>query len=244
MRGGTDEGTAFFKAHCAGRAGHELMFGREIEPRKTTERAKLKQPTKSPWKTAEQSRPMREANKRAKLKPSISFHGLRHTWASHAVMNGLPLIIIAKNLGHKDTRMVEKHYGHLAPSYVADAIRAGAPRFASNMAVVPPCINTLVRCKGLVRPDGYETARAILRISTSIPIHGSLRPRKSRGRGGRNGFAGWTLTPPLSELRHPFCQTPMAACPPMVRHPGLMFSKPNRWTRLIPSLPTPHLPVI
>jgi hypothetical protein len=25
--------------------------------------------------------------------------------------------------------MVEKHYGHLAPSYIADAIRAGAPRF-------------------------------------------------------------------------------------------------------------------
>jgi hypothetical protein len=25
--------------------------------------------------------------------------------------------------------MVEKHYGHLAESYVTDAIRAGAPRF-------------------------------------------------------------------------------------------------------------------
>jgi hypothetical protein len=25
--------------------------------------------------------------------------------------------------------MVEKHYGHLAPSYIADTIRAGAPRF-------------------------------------------------------------------------------------------------------------------
>jgi integrase len=125
----TEEGASFFHAHCAGRAGHELMFGHEIEPRKTTEQAKPKQPTKSPWKTAEQARPMREANERAKLKPSISFHGLRHTWASHAVMNGVPLIIVAKNLGHKDTRMVEKHYGHLAPSYVADAIRAGAPKF-------------------------------------------------------------------------------------------------------------------
>jgi hypothetical protein len=39
-------------------------------------------------------------------------------------------MVVAKNLGHADTRMVEKHYGHLAPSYVADAIRAGAPRFA------------------------------------------------------------------------------------------------------------------
>ena len=44
-------------------------------------------------------------------------------------MNGVPLLVVAKNLGHTDTRMVEKHYGHLAPSYVADAIRSGAPQF-------------------------------------------------------------------------------------------------------------------
>ena len=44
-------------------------------------------------------------------------------------MNGVPLLIIGKNLGHSDTRMVEKHYGHLAPSYIIDAIRAGAPKF-------------------------------------------------------------------------------------------------------------------
>jgi hypothetical protein len=46
-------------------------------------------------------------------------------------MNGVPLIVVAKNLGHSDTRMVEMHYGHLAKSYVADAIRAGAPRFGT-----------------------------------------------------------------------------------------------------------------
>jgi hypothetical protein len=44
-------------------------------------------------------------------------------------MNGAELFVVAKALGHVDTRMVEKHYGHLAPSYVADAIRAAAPRF-------------------------------------------------------------------------------------------------------------------
>ena len=47
-------------------------------------------------------------------------------------MNGVPLMVVAKNLGHVDTKMVEAHYGHLAPSYVADAIRAGAPRFGSK----------------------------------------------------------------------------------------------------------------
>jgi len=44
-------------------------------------------------------------------------------------MNGVPLLVVAKNMGHSDTRMVEKHYGHLAPSYVADAVRQHAPRF-------------------------------------------------------------------------------------------------------------------
>jgi integrase len=44
-------------------------------------------------------------------------------------MNGVPLFVIAKALGHSDTRMVEKHYGHLSQSYVAEAIRKGAPRF-------------------------------------------------------------------------------------------------------------------
>ena len=72
---------------------------------------------------------MAEACDRAKITPRISFHILRHTWASLAVMNGVPLLVVAKNLGHSDTRMVEKHYGHLAPSYIADAIREGAPRF-------------------------------------------------------------------------------------------------------------------
>jgi hypothetical protein len=41
----------------------------------------------------------------------------------------VPLIVVAKNLGHRDTRMVEHHYGHLAESYVTEAIRAGAPQY-------------------------------------------------------------------------------------------------------------------
>jgi hypothetical protein len=35
--------------------------------------------------------------------------------------------VVAQVLGHADTRMVEKkHYGHLSPSYVRDAVRATA----------------------------------------------------------------------------------------------------------------------
>ena len=51
------------------------------------------------------------------------------TWASLAVMAGVPLMVVARNLGHVDTRMVEKHYGHLTKSYMVDAIRNGAPKY-------------------------------------------------------------------------------------------------------------------
>ncbi len=72
---------------------------------------------------------MAEACRNGSIEPPANFHALRHTYASHAIMNGAPLFVVARNLGHSTTAMVEKHYGHLAPSYIADAIRAAAPRF-------------------------------------------------------------------------------------------------------------------
>ncbi len=82
---------------------------------------------------------MADACKNGAIEPAANFHALRHTYASHAIMNGAPLFVVARNLGHSTTAMVEKHYGHLAPSYVADAIRAAAPRFGYKEpgAVVP-----------------------------------------------------------------------------------------------------------
>ena len=68
---------------------------------------------------------MNDAVERARIEPRASFHTLRHTFASHAVMAGTPLLVVAKHLGHADCRMVEKVYGHLSPSYARDAIRAG-----------------------------------------------------------------------------------------------------------------------
>jgi integrase len=117
----TDDGVTFFDWICIDRLGSEPMF--------------LKA-NGSPWRKSHQVRPMAEACRRAEIDPPINCHALRHTWASLATMNGVPLLIVAKNLGHSDTRIVEKHYGHQAPSYVADAIRAGAPRFGEAAARV------------------------------------------------------------------------------------------------------------
>jgi integrase len=94
----------------------------------------------SPWGASHQRRRMAEACERGNVSPPIGFHGLRHTWASLAIMAGLPLLLAAQNLGHSDGRMVEKHYGHLADDYRKQAIRASAPTFGavepSNVATV------------------------------------------------------------------------------------------------------------
>jgi hypothetical protein len=42
-------------------------------------------------------------------------------------MNGMPLIVVARNLGHADTRMVELHYGKMTQGFIEKAIRENAP---------------------------------------------------------------------------------------------------------------------
>jgi hypothetical protein len=54
------------------------------------------------------------------------------------VMDGVPLMVVTRNLGHADTRMVEKHYGHLATSYVREAIRSAKPLGISKAAKIVP----------------------------------------------------------------------------------------------------------
>jgi integrase len=110
----TQEGVHFFKHLCAGLAAPDLIF---------------KKADGTHWGKSHQKRMMAAACESAKINSPVGFHQLRHTWAAHAVINGVPLPVVAGNLGHSGTAMVEKRYGHLAPSHVADAIRAGAPKF-------------------------------------------------------------------------------------------------------------------
>ena len=104
----TDEGRGFFDTATAGKEGSALIFIR---------------PDGEAWGRSHQQRPFKAACKVAKVDP-LTFHELRHSYASRLVMNGAPLAVIAAQLGHSDTRMVEKHYGHLCPNYIADTVRA------------------------------------------------------------------------------------------------------------------------
>jgi integrase len=119
----TDEGIAAFKEWTASTVSGQHIF--------------LKSDG-AVWGTSHQQRPLDEASKRAMITPAVNFHILRHTHASYLAMNGVPMAVIARQLGHADTRMTEKHYAHLAPSYVAQTIRENFPVLGIGEARLTP----------------------------------------------------------------------------------------------------------
>lgn len=106
-------GTAFFEAMVVNLDADSFIFTKGDE--------------KKPWKRSEQARPMKAACDNAGITPAISFNILRHTHASQLIRNGAPIPVIAQQLGNSP-KICEKHYAHLAPSYVSDTIRANFPK--------------------------------------------------------------------------------------------------------------------
>jgi len=104
----TDEGVTLFNSLAKDRDANAILLEQKPGVR---------------WGQSHKFRPMRVACEKAKIVPAIGFHILRHTYASRLVMNCAPLGVIANQLGHANIRTTEKHYAHLGPSYVSEAIR-------------------------------------------------------------------------------------------------------------------------
>ena len=103
----TEEACEFFSRLCAGRNADELM-SRKADG--------------SAWESGQQDKPMRRACSRAGVEHA-GFHTLRHSYASHAVEAGIPLMIVAQNLGHADIGMLQKHYSHISDEHKREVIR-------------------------------------------------------------------------------------------------------------------------
>jgi integrase len=117
----TDSGQEFFDELTSDKKRSDLMFLRTDG---------------EPWRKSQQHRPMREACKNAKISPPIPFKALRTTYGSLLAREGVALQVIAAALGHADTRITEKHYAHLQPDHVSDAIRANLPTFSTTKSKV------------------------------------------------------------------------------------------------------------
>jgi len=127
------ESRAFFHTATVGKSADAVLFERDAVERQATrnEPAKLR---RAAWQASDQSRAMAAACEAARITPAISFHVLRHTYATRLASRAVPLMVIAAQLGHSDTRMTARHYAHAAPSYVADTVRAafGSYGFATS----------------------------------------------------------------------------------------------------------------
>jgi integrase len=97
----------FFKSLTVGKSGTELV---------------LQKNDGKPWGKNHHVRPLLEACKNAKINPPISFHELRHTYASTLAQLGVDLLTISKLLGHADTRITSRHYAHLCDNTLKVAV--------------------------------------------------------------------------------------------------------------------------
>jgi len=70
------------------------------------------------------------------LTKAVRIHDLRHTAASWLLASGVPLIVVSQHLGHEDTSVTSKVYGHLDRT----AGKAAADVMAGLLAADPPTI--------------------------------------------------------------------------------------------------------
>lgn len=59
-------------------------------------------------------------------KPLVSFHGLRHTAASHMLQRGVPIVTVAAQLGHRNSSVTAQIYEHLVDDSQLDAAASSA----------------------------------------------------------------------------------------------------------------------
>ncbi|MGD0465390.1 MAG: tyrosine-type recombinase/integrase [Gammaproteobacteria bacterium] len=112
----TVEGLSLFKSLIIGKLGDQYVF------------TKL---DNKPWGKNHYTRLLKDACEAAKILPAISFHELRHTYASFLAQKGADLLTISKLLGHADTRVTSRHYAHLCDRTLANAVNSLLPNFLS-----------------------------------------------------------------------------------------------------------------
>jgi len=108
----TPEGQAFFDRRSAGRQPSEMMFTRADG---------------TPWSQSDAQRPMLEATTLAKLE-DVTFKTMRATYGKVLLLATRDLELVAKALGHSDSRVTRKHYAQLLPNEVAAGV-AKMPAF-------------------------------------------------------------------------------------------------------------------
>jgi hypothetical protein len=125
--------------------------------------------------------------------PDVRLHDLRHSFASDALMGGVPLAIVGEMLGHRQPSTT-KRYAHLANRVVREALEHTA-------GIIVAATNTMPRAAG-----------GAVRAAARRPVGGDRHPR-GRGPPARRQ----ARRPAAGGRRHPLGAAHAGA---LVGHPG------------------------
>jgi integrase len=64
--------------------------------------------------------------------PRVTLHGTRHTWATLALLEGIPAKVVAEVLGHSSTQVTLDVYSHVDAGMQADATSRVAGLFGAR----------------------------------------------------------------------------------------------------------------
>ena len=85
------------------------------------------------WTYASASARVHQLSKRLGLRPAANFICLRHTYATNAARNGMPIRVLAQQLGHQDAWVTEHYYVHYTQDQSDEEIRSLLPRMLPNI---------------------------------------------------------------------------------------------------------------
>ena len=104
--------------------------------------------------------------------PKVTPHSLRHTFASWLVQAGVDTFRVGRLMGHKDSKMVERYYGHLKPKNLSDSI-AHLPRFPELFPTDP---------KTPAAPSDVQTTTESCVTGVSKPVAADVASRQLTAR--------------------------------------------------------------
>jgi len=125
----TTEGVKFFERLTAGRERSAWILERAAGV---------------PWSKSDQARPMQEAATNAKV-DDVSFKVTRATYGKLLLIATKDIELVARALGHSDSRITRKHYAQYLPNEVAEGVRKMAPLGIDPSNVAPLRIGTAKR---------------------------------------------------------------------------------------------------
>jgi len=76
-----------------------------------------------PFSQDQTTKLMRKYRKKSKIRPELTFHSLRHTFASWLVQKGVPILNVSKLLGHSDVKTTQI-YAHVSNSELMSSVAA------------------------------------------------------------------------------------------------------------------------